>query len=256
MEDQLKRLVTLQKLDREMRELEALKARIAPFLQEARGEVIRCQEALQKQEQAVTNLKKERKRKESQIEVEELALQKAKGKLLAVKTNREYTAVLEEIDTIHRRIDSLEDEVLALMEAVEKEEEVVRTLTARLQQVEEEYRAVEREKEGEREELDRLLATKAQQRQALMEELDPTLVDQYTRIAHNRNGLAVVPLKDDICQGCFLSLPPQLSHELRKYERLITCSHCQRILYWPEEQEAQGEPTTGEEAESPRQSLH
>jgi hypothetical protein len=114
-------------------------------------------------------------------------------------------------------------------------------LTATLKQQEKTYQVVKQEKEEELAGLDRLFEAQLIRRQELIQLLDKSILEYYLRIRANRHGLAIVPIKDDICQGCFLSLPPQLSYEIRKYERIITCAHCQRILYWPrtpEEQEA------------------
>ncbi len=237
MEQQLALLIALQSLDLKIREAETIKATIPQSLEESRKIVAQHQELLREKEKRVEGLKKERKWKETEVDTEELHLQKAEGKLLSIKTNKEYTAMLEEIEGIKKRIARLEDEVLVLMESIEEEEEALRNAAALFKQKEAEYRVLEQEKAAELAEIDRLLEAHRIRRRELIEPLDKSILERYQRIGENRQGRAVVPIKDDICQGCFLSLPPQLSHEIRKYERIITCMHCQRILYWPRETE-------------------
>ena len=62
--------------------------------------------------------------------------------------------------------------------------------------------------------------------------MERPVLDLYRRLLTGRKGLAVVGIKNGTCQGCFLSLPPQLVQEVRRQDRILTCSHCQRILFW------------------------
>lgn len=57
------------------------------------------------------------------------------------------------------------------------------------------------------------------------------LFSMYERIQKLRRGSGVAVVKDGICTGCFVSLPPQLNQQLQKLESLITCSSCSRILF-------------------------
>jgi len=52
-----------------------------------------------------------------------------------------------------------------------------------------------------------------------------------------RDGLAVVPINDSVCQGCYMALPPQQVNEVRKADKLNLCPTCQRILYYKEPEE-------------------
>ncbi|MDH7500570.1 MAG: C4-type zinc ribbon domain-containing protein, partial [candidate division NC10 bacterium] len=64
--------------------------------------------------------------------------------------------------------------------------------------------------------------------------MDPELVQTYARIYEVRQGLAVVPVKDRSCSGCFVTLTPQAFQEARRNDRILTCPNCNRILYWKE----------------------
>ena len=54
-----------------------------------------------------------------------------------------------------------------------------------------------------------------------------------------RAGLAVVRTVDGVCQGCYMSIPPQQFNEVRKGDRLMACPTCQRMLYFQEEEESE-----------------
>jgi predicted nucleic acid-binding Zn-ribbon protein len=62
--------------------------------------------------------------------------------------------------------------------------------------------------------------------------------------------VAIVAIRNGICAGCRLQLPPQLLAEVKRSEDLQSCSYCHRILYWegePAGVSASASPTTGED---------
>ena len=65
--------------------------------------------------------------------------------------------------------------------------------------------------------------------------VDPKILKQYDRILTNRDGMAIVGVKDSACSGCNMSVPPQVVNLIKMYERIITCEVCNRILYIPDE---------------------
>jgi hypothetical protein len=71
---------------------------------------------------------------------------------------------------------------------------------------------------------------------SLKADLEPNIFKKYEAIKARSGGRAVVPVKDEACQGCFIHIPPQLSIQLKRGdEELIMCPHCHRILYVEEE---------------------
>lgn len=71
---------------------------------------------------------------------------------------------------------------------------------------------------------------------SLKVDLEPNIFRKYEAIKARSGGRAVVPVKDEACQGCFIHIPPQLSIQLKRGdEELIMCPHCHRILYVEEE---------------------
>ena len=62
------------------------------------------------------------------------------------------------------------------------------------------------------------------------------LLKRYNKIKDFRDGVAVVPVKDGSCQGCFMSLMPQLFQEVRQNTEIYYCPHCNRIIYFKEQE--------------------
>ncbi|MBI5810581.1 MAG: hypothetical protein HZB21_05270 [Deltaproteobacteria bacterium] len=58
------------------------------------------------------------------------------------------------------------------------------------------------------------------------------ILSRYETIRSKRGGRAVVPVRNEACQGCFIHIPPQVYIQLKKGgDELMTCPHCHRILY-------------------------
>ena len=67
-------------------------------------------------------------------------------------------------------------------------------------------------------------------------DLAPGVYNKYESIKARSAGRAVVAVRDEACQGCFIHIPPQVYIQLKRGgEELIMCPHCYRILYVEEE---------------------
>lgn len=72
---------------------------------------------------------------------------------------------------------------------------------------------------------------KAQQELTL--KIDKPLLFNYEKLK-KRYKRAIVPVKDDVCLGCFMRVPTQLITRGRSDQHVINCEGCGRILYWYE----------------------
>jgi predicted nucleic acid-binding Zn-ribbon protein len=66
----------------------------------------------------------------------------------------------------------------------------------------------------------------------LKKEIPAELLRKYEQIKGAGRGIAVVAVWKEVCDGCHMSIPPQLYNELQKTTALITCPNCNRIIYW------------------------
>jgi len=233
--DQLRLLVTLQELELSIQRLEeaiAAKPRELEALTKRRDAV---QARLLTRSTELDEVDKQRRRLEAEITQEQYNLQKAQRKLLEIKTNKEYAAMLTEIELIKQKISGYEDTVLQGMELAESGKGELQDIERQRTQEELGLAEGRRKNEADLGILQQLLAEKRDGREAAIRQLDRPLVDLYLRLLSARKGLAVVAIKNGACQGCFLNIPPQLVQEVRRNDRVLTCSHCHRILYWSAE---------------------
>jgi predicted nucleic acid-binding Zn-ribbon protein len=164
-------------------------------------------------------------------------LKKYQQQLVSVKTNREYGALLNEIDGVKREIRTREDEILSLEESLanvraesKEREDAYPEEEAGYEEQMSEWRAEQR---ALTDEIDRA-ATQADE---MRRSLDKRLLAQFDRIAKVRNGVAVarvtlVALQTAACSACNVRLRPQLLADLRLSKETVFCESCKRILYW------------------------
>ena len=76
-------------------------------------------------------------------------------------------------------------------------------------------------------ELEKILAKRSE----LAARVETKSLAKYERLLKNKDGLAIVPISNEACQGCFRRLPPQVINEIRMYESLVVCDSCARLLY-------------------------
>jgi predicted nucleic acid-binding Zn-ribbon protein len=62
--------------------------------------------------------------------------------------------------------------------------------------------------------------------------IPPDLLSKYRMLLEKRQGIAVAPVSNGVCQACNMNLRPQLYIELQKQQTLILCPNCSRILFW------------------------
>jgi len=179
-----------------------------------------------------------RRTEEKDVAAVQTRLARYKDQLLEVKTNREYTAMLHEIETAQNDIRTREDRVLEIM--LESDE-----LTTSLKKAEAELKTAEKDISAERtaletemsalqKEIDRTTA----ERQKLVSEIDRGVLSTFEQVAKNRKGVAVAEAKNGLCTICHVRLRPQVFNEIRRNASIIQCDSCQRILYFAGESEA------------------
>ena len=81
-----------------------------------------------------------------------------------------------------------------------------------------------------KEELDGLV----EKRKSISDQLDTVILKRYQKIFDSREGRAVSGLRENICQGCFQYVLPQMVIEIKMGDKLHQCSNCMSFLFWDE----------------------
>ncbi|MBU2591021.1 MAG: C4-type zinc ribbon domain-containing protein [Nitrospinota bacterium] len=234
MEREVESLVKLQEIDGQI-------IKIKKSLKEIPEEIDRlyasCRAAKAEIEAGEAEVKRaELKRKEIDIEVEakKAALVKLQQNQSAVKTNKEYTAILSEIENVKKEILSLEDSELEEMEVIETKKGLIPPKVAALKEEEAKFGVIKGEKEKEVAGLKEDLAKLEEARLGIVGGVSSGWIGTYQKLLTQKGGLAVVKLLNSNCHGCHTDVPPQFVIEVRKGDKVITCPNCDRIVHYAE----------------------
>jgi len=234
MNPQLKSLIELQAIDSQIGELERGKAAIPKQIESGKAGVKEKQNQLTEAESSLAQLQKERKDLEIDVMEENDHAAKTKTKLSSVKTNKEYSAILVEVDAVKEKILTLEDRELELMEILERKERELLPLKANCKEEEEKFNEYKLKKEAESERTEKELEVIRPRRSQAADNLDVKLLEHYTKVFNARGGVVVVPIHGNICQGCLQPILPHQVLDVKSGETIIYCEQCSRILYWEE----------------------
>jgi predicted nucleic acid-binding Zn-ribbon protein len=197
-------------------------------------------EARQQREETERTLVRAAERKkmlESEILDLNEKLKKYQAQLQTVKTNREYGALLNELDVVKRDVRTREDEILALEEAAAAASAELERRNEAFPAEEAGYEEQMKEWRAEQAVLSAEIEKAEAQAKALRAELDARLLSTFDRLARVRAGVAVakvdmVGAQTAACSSCHVRLRPQLLSDLRLGRETVTCESCKRILYW------------------------
>jgi predicted nucleic acid-binding Zn-ribbon protein len=233
MDNQFVRLMELQRLDEQLRALHVGQQQLPQQLRPYEAACAAAQAALTHLQEAIALAERQRRTLERELESVQTHLHRTQSKLHEVKTNKEYGAVLAEIDIGKQRIAELEDQVLELMELTEQHRDQYtqheNQLLVASAALDDQGRLVRHEQTV----LAERIAVEEATRQQLVAGLDAQLYARYARLTTLRSGQAVVYVQDSTCGGCYLKVQPQLISEIRRQDKLLACPHCQRLLLWP-----------------------
>jgi hypothetical protein len=235
-DQQLQVLINVQALDTKIAALESEQARLPRQIEAVQAAVAQARDGVQTLKGRLDQNKKDTRAKEKDLEDAQVKRQKSEARLYEVKTNKEYSAVLVEIEEIKQEKAKIEEEVLSLMEMQERLAMEIRDAEASLKTGESQGR------EEEAQIRQRLAAVEAEldglrgERESLSRDLPKDLLADYEKLLRPRGGLAVarvLPVDGgSICGGCRMTLTPQCLQEVKQQSALLNCESCGRFLYW------------------------
>jgi len=185
-EGQLRSLVKLQELDLAIKQFEAAIAAKPHELDPLMRALDDARTSATKHHKDLTSLDKQRRQLEAAVTEEQDNLQKAQRKLLEVKTNKEYAAMVAEIETFKQKILSHEDAVLHLMELTELRKQELLDLDRQVHDAEQDLTEGRRRNELELAVLQETLAGRRLMREEAVQQLERPAVDLYTRLLSGR----------------------------------------------------------------------
>jgi predicted nucleic acid-binding Zn-ribbon protein len=238
---QLDSLIRLSELDSEIAVLKKQLERIPRTVAEKREEFRSAERALEIAEEELGALQKEHRQAEGALDGHLEKIRKLNDQTGLVKTNKEYQTLLGEIETLKSQQDGYEESILELMEKTGEVENKIRSVKEDVARERAEFEKEEAKLLAEGEALKRELEKRESFREEILPAIERENMETYQRVKALR-GDAVAEVREELCLGCRVSVPPQKYADVIMKESIQTCSHCHRILYslrsaWEEKEE-------------------
>ena len=150
-----------------------------------------------------------------------------------VKSNREYEALLSEIDHLNneninilKELETFDSEIESINCSIKDYNENLELLNKELSNKKNQLSKTNSEIQKEEKELEK-------NRDLLIKDLssDESLIQIYNSKKIEYNGLAFAEIDRDCCENCYSSLPPQLIIDAKNREQLVLCPSCNILLY-------------------------
>ena len=236
MKDKIRFLISLQDCDNGINRIISQKNEGPLSIQQLEDELNANEMKFQEEYHRLESLKIDKRNIEQEIQDLEINIDKSDNKLIHIKSNREYKAVLKEIEEFKKGKFLTEDKVIQIMEAIEdldkkclddkdRQEELKRKFEKDKVEVSKELRDMNRRQE----ELEK-------KRNAFCQTIDGELLKRYNFLRDRKGGQAISSVIDGICKTCNMGIPPQTFNELKKGNSLLTCPNCNRIIYWGDDE--------------------
>lgn len=239
MKEELRLLIELQECDSQLVALAAKKTRLPEKILAMENEFQACREKLSLNRQKHDELKAKRAEYEAAIKKLGDGMTKTKERLLEVKNNKEYQAMLKEIETAEKTSGEMETRMIALLEDTDKLFVLMREDDEALQR---ETRRYEQDKKAIEEDLNAVDADAeswARKRAELQKQISADLQARYEKVKKRNNGLGVISVWKAVCSGCHMNIPPQLYNELQRSNEMLSCPNCNRIMYFKNQEKAE-----------------
>ena len=240
MKEQLSYLIELQKLDLIIGRIISKKSELPEKIVQMDEEFAFSAKSVEESKKKFEELNKLQGEKEDKLKKGIDILKKTKDRLLEVKTNKEYQAMLKEIETIENRNSGSEDEIISGLDQIDHMRAEVRAKEKDFETHRSQYEKEKEKIEKEISQLDYDLADAEKRTDDLRKQIRDELLKRYETIKGRRNGIAVASVWKEVCGGCHMNIPPQMYIELQKSEDLLSCPNCNRIIYWYNQGETDG----------------
>jgi len=228
--EEVRLLMELQDIDYWIGELERSKEYIPDMMNNLREEMGTVEEELNQSRERLKEAQVESSALELKIGEAKEHLEKYQEQMLTIKTNKEYDALVGQIETAKQEIGEDEEKYIALLEEIE-------TLTTKIGELEERFERVKKENQERlttlQQEIDAVedkMGEKVAYRKQLKSKVPRPVMSIYQRVRKGRGGDVVVKLKRGACGACYKSQTPQKIQEIKKGLKLQTCDSCGRIL--------------------------
>lgn len=250
---ELKYLVKLQNIDKELLQINEIRGDLPKIVENLNNDINNLKNELDNYRNREKEIILELKNLEGQIIDNKERLKRYQDQLYLVTSNKEYDSLTSEIDAVRQEIDNAEYKIIEVNEEMENLVEAIKSKNLTLQEKLGELKVHKEQLDNTNQKTNEVQTKLLKNREEVVKLIPLRYIREYERVAKAKNGIAIVPIRQIFeekvdkkgnieyipakvsCGGCSKIVPPQKIFEIRSAKTLIRCEFCGRMLYWDNE---------------------
>ncbi len=220
-------------------------------LRAVKSKLTRCRRAVIFQENQLRTLQngleaKQEEIKLSKVQIDRFELElktrddhiaKYRARLNMAKTNKEYSAILTELNTSKADNSKVESHMIDLMKNIEADDADCIEIQKQIDEQKEKLDELRKSTEDKTGELEKEVEDIQAEWDQAADGVPQDTLAVFKRVAETYDGeaIAYIDLQDEkaqvyTCDGCFMSLPTEIVNQLITKDEVMRCTSCTRIL--------------------------
>jgi predicted nucleic acid-binding Zn-ribbon protein len=235
-QEQITSLVKLQKVEIETSRIKKQLSTVDQRIEVLDKKLLDFNQTIEEQRSLINELNEKYRTYESDLQMHLDRIKKSEAKLSSVKTNKEYQSSLKEIDDLENINSKIEDDMIEFLDRIEEAENVLKAKTTEFSELETQMKTEKEIIQKEAEEGRHRLGNLDAEWETVTGDIEAEVLATYNQIKENQAyKIGIVAVKDAVCQGCHMNIPPQMYNELQRGDSLKRCPLCERIIYWKDQ---------------------
>jgi predicted nucleic acid-binding Zn-ribbon protein len=234
----LNALVKLQSVENSLRAAKAKLTRCRRNVILKENQLRTLQNSLQAKQEEIQLTKIQSDRLELEIKSVDQTLAKYRAALNIAKSNKEYAAILTELNTTKADNSKIENQALELMKNIDADQVQCDQIKQQIEQAKNELDGIRKQTEEQAKKFEDEIADIERHWQQAAREVPAEALEVFKRVADTYDGEAIaeIEVQDNrsgiyTCGGCFMSLTTETANTLMSRDEIIRCPNCTRILF-------------------------
>ncbi len=230
-------LIKLQSVENLLRAATAKLARSRRSVIIQENQVRSLQSALETKKEELQLTKVQSNRLEMELKTRDEEVNKLRAALNTAKTNKEYAAILTQLNTTRADNTKIENQILELMKAMETDEAECENIRGQIEEQKQQLEQTRKTAEASAAEHEAEIANIQEEWNEVAKTIPSEPLKIFKRVAETYDGEAVVQVEGQedrheaySCGGCFMGITAESVNLLMTRDEIIRCPNCTRIL--------------------------
>jgi predicted nucleic acid-binding Zn-ribbon protein len=240
----LRGLTRLQEVENRLRSAKAKLARSRRRVQMQDNQLRALVNELEAKKEEMRLIRMQSDRLELDLKSREEHITKLRAALNMAKSNKEYSAILTELNTSKADNSKLETQVLELMKVLESDEAHCKEIRKQIDEQKNHLDEVRAESDGQSSQFEAEIAEVEKDWKKAAKEVPSEALTMFKRVADSYEGEAISFVEQSdgrmetySCGGCCMGLTNECVNQLMSRDDIIRCGNCSRILVLKESNE-------------------